>query len=1016
MEDYQKLLLEQQMRLKRGAAIIEGTQETFRQDGYSNMLNKYGTKQDNSTAYTYSGEVMTDDQQLTNLYAGNGLFANIIDRPSEEAVKHGLDIDFDDEDIKEYVEEKLEDLDYEEKFATAERWARLYGGAIIVMLVDDGKKLEEPLDWSAVKGIEELQVYERPLVQLDSSSLYQYNWKDPQEEKRKIGEPEKYHVSSIYGSFTVHRSRCLVFRNGKMPQRIMSENYRYWGVPEYDRMKRELRECTTSHGDGVKLLERSVQAIYSMNNLSNMLATEEGENKVLQRLQVIDMARSILNSIAIDNDGEQYRYETLSLAGVKDVIDSTCNMLSAVTKIPQTILFGRSPAGMNSTGESDFENYYNMVEGIQKQNMKKNTRTIIDLILRQGVLEGAIKEEPKYKTKFAPLWSLSESEQAGVDKTKADTEYVKAQTEQLYMDTNVLDATEVRNSLAKEGRYELDEVISDNDLNLPEDTFDLGIDTPITINLGEDTGTDEDDDIIHIECPTVDEDDNIITIHTDGGPGSGNWGHEGVPGKLGGSAKGSGGSKTNVTDSLKKKVHEMSNDDKYDFLGDQAGMTGRELRKAEKEGTLDKSVDEYFDRVTEARREVAKTAADDSAIREKATKACTEIKDNDSETLVSYDKDGNEIGRENGEAKGVSINKDAYATLHNHPGDKDSSFSYDDMQTFATGNEQIMYMTSTTTMYSIKKTGNFDKMEAQSFANKIALKEKRYQEGKITREELIKEVDEFLQLHAHEAGLFFEQSPLPTGHTDKKDAGVRYPAAAVLIINDGKILCARRSESGELCGPGGKTEDFDGSNEAAAIREAQEEFGIIPHNLIPLGEYKASSGLYLDSMVYFTDEYTGTPKADGSEMLDEQWLSMEELRKEKLFPPFKASLDMLVTFCKNHLTPSKSTDTISIDNLDGAPPGNQNAAGPHNKSYEKALKGIKTSDGKVVKKIDPHLYKRAKQRDVYPKSIADALKKGKTESGNTGNRTVYSYNGTHVVFDNDKSMVKTAIYKGKGRK
>ena len=154
-------------------------------------------------------------------------------------------------------------------------------------------------------------------------------------------------------------------------------------MPEYVKIKRALRECITSHSNGTKLLERSVQAIYKMKNLANLLSTEDGENKVLQRLQVIDMARGILNSMAIDAEGEDYDFKTLQMSGVKDVIDTTCNMLSAVTNIPQTILFGRSPAGMNATGDSDLENYYNMVENIQKQNMKANARTVIDLILKQ---------------------------------------------------------------------------------------------------------------------------------------------------------------------------------------------------------------------------------------------------------------------------------------------------------------------------------------------------------------------------------------------------------------------------------------------------------------------------------------------------------------------------------------------------------------------------------------------------------------------------------------------------------
>ena len=468
MDRQQRAALDQRLRQQRGAEIIDGIQDQYRQDGYSNMLNKYGTAQDNSTSYEYGMEAVTDDMELTGLYEGNGLFAKIIDRPAEEAVKHGFDIEYGDQNIAEYVEDRMDQLDFEDRFATAEKWARLYGGAIIVMLVDDGRGLEEPLDWKNVRSLEELLVFERSLVQPDYVSMNQFHFEDSIFNRRTFGEPEYYQVFSTYGYFTVHRSRCLVFCNGRLPERTSNAIYRYWGIPEYVRIKRELRECITAHGNGGRLLERCVQAIYKMKNLSNMLSTDAGENQVLKRLQVIDMARNLLNSIAIDNDGEEYSFESFAMSSVKDILDATCNILSAVTNIPQTILFGRSPAGMNATGENDLENYYNMVENIQKQNMKANSRTVIDLILRQGKLEGKISDVPKYKVRFASLWSMSETEQAAVEKTKADTEYTKAQTAQIYMDSSVLDPSEVRKSLAMEGDFDIEEVISPDDLDLPD--------------------------------------------------------------------------------------------------------------------------------------------------------------------------------------------------------------------------------------------------------------------------------------------------------------------------------------------------------------------------------------------------------------------------------------------------------------------------------------------------------------------------------------------------------------------
>ena len=391
---------------ERGREILRrknGAVRPHREDGYVNLLNKYGTKQD--------------------------------------------------------------DLEWEERAATAIKWTRLYGGALIVMLIDDGRGLEEPVDWEHIRSIDELRVYERSIVQPDYASLYQqdYGGKGVGNRVSKFGQPEYYYVSSIYGSFKVHESRCLVFRNGVLPEQTSNATYLFWGMPEYVRIRRALRETVTAHTDSVKLLERSVQAIYSMKGLASLLTTDDGENQVLKRLQLVDTSRGLLNSIAIDSEGEQYDFKTFQFSGVKDVIDATCNMLSALTNIPQTILFGRSPAGMNATGDSDFESYYNFVEKIQRLMLKRNLRTLLDVVFRAGIASGDVAEEPDYKLEFKPLWSLSDTEQAAVDQTKAQTALVKAQTAQAYVDMQALDPTEVRRRLASDEEFDVEDIISEDD-------------------------------------------------------------------------------------------------------------------------------------------------------------------------------------------------------------------------------------------------------------------------------------------------------------------------------------------------------------------------------------------------------------------------------------------------------------------------------------------------------------------------------------------------------------------------
>ena len=453
---------------ERGREILRrknGAVRPHREDGYVNLLNKYGTKQDNSEAYKFEREPVIPDMQLTGLYEGNGLFSKIIGTPAEEALKHGFDLNLKSDEVNAFVEDALDDLEWEEKAATAIKWARLYGGALIVMLIDDGRGLEEPVDWEHIRSIDELRVYERSIVQPDYASLYQqdYGGKGVGNRVSKFGQPEYYYVSSIYGSFKVHESRCLVFRNGVLPEQTSNATYLFWGMPEYVRIRRALRETVTAHTDSVKLLERSVQAIYSMKGLASLLTTDDGENQVLKRLQLVDTSRGLLNSIAIDSEGEQYDFKTFQFSGVKDVIDATCNMLSALTNIPQTILFGRSPAGMNATGDSDFESYYNFVEKIQRLMLKRNLRTLLDVVFRAGIASGDVTEEPDYKLEFNPLWSLSDTEQATVDQTKAQTALVKAQTAQAYVDMQALDPTEVRRRLASDEEFDVEDIISEDD-------------------------------------------------------------------------------------------------------------------------------------------------------------------------------------------------------------------------------------------------------------------------------------------------------------------------------------------------------------------------------------------------------------------------------------------------------------------------------------------------------------------------------------------------------------------------
>lgn len=508
----------------------------YRFDGFPDVLHRYSME-----SSIYDSGMLIPDYDLAEKYQYNGLFSKIIDRPAEEALKHGIEYNISDQTLADFLDDALDRLDWEEKATTAIRWARLFGGAVIVMLLDDGRGLEEPVNWQDIRSVEELRVYERAIVQPDPNCYL-------------TGKAEYFDISSTYGGFfRVHRSRCLVFKNGSLPEYAAPQQYFYWGLPEYVRIRRDLSIALHTHQSAANMIDKSVQPVYKQRGLQSTLAGPDGDDKTLKRLLVLDASRGMMNSVAIDMDGEDYSFQTFQLSGASEILESTYSLLSAVTCIPQTILFGRSPSGENATGESDLENYYNFVEGIQKRMLKKNIRTLLKAVVQAGVYDGSIAEPQTIKPTFKPLWSLSEAEQATVELSKAQRAQATAQTAQLYIDMQVLQPDEVRQALARDGTLNIEDILD----NQPEDEQDDGWaallegleanDNPISDTAGQPA---QQSGIMNPEAAK------------DGGEGSGNFNHEGRPGKIGGSGVGGSSSKLSSRSMPAKKY--VTSDGKMD--------------------------------------------------------------------------------------------------------------------------------------------------------------------------------------------------------------------------------------------------------------------------------------------------------------------------------------------------------------------------------------------------------------------------------------------------------------------
>ncbi|MBR2215976.1 MAG: DUF1073 domain-containing protein [Selenomonadaceae bacterium] len=418
-----------------------------RTDGLSRALIEYSLQQ-RQKRVKHIG--LVDYRAADELFTYNGIANKIISAPAEDAISSGFTVmqggtECEDNDN---IASALEDLDFDRQFSTALSWDRLYGGAVVLVLANDGGTLEEPLDEKRLKSVERLEVYTPEDVSFTDDYLYD----NPLD--ANFGKPQFYTLTGYYGnSFAVHESRLLLF-HGATVSNYTRRMRNGWGGTVFEQVQTDVEYYTEGLRLSLAALSRLSQGVMKLNGMTELMMNEDGEKQLQQRLHLIDLYRHLENTIAL-SVGDEYDLKNLSLTGIKDILELFQNALSASTGIPSTVLFGRSPAGMSATGESDMENYYNMVRRIQKRTLRPNVMRLVYLLSLASDYKINLPKE--WRIEFNPLWNASDMENANVKKLEADTLATKAQAAMAFMNMGALDSVEIRNTLKATGGYEMDE-------------------------------------------------------------------------------------------------------------------------------------------------------------------------------------------------------------------------------------------------------------------------------------------------------------------------------------------------------------------------------------------------------------------------------------------------------------------------------------------------------------------------------------------------------------------------------
>lgn len=381
-----------------------------RADGLVNALTGMGTGRDKSQYTSSTPIVFLTQEELENLYS-EWIPKRIVDIVAEQSTRKGFKVLFGGEGAAAEevagIEQVVEDLYILENLGLASKNARLFGGSVILLYIDDGRSADQPVDYRNIRSVEGMEVLDRwqiaPMINEDS--LYDYS--------------KATYYQIISGDLIrqpqlvkIHKDRVLRFDGEWLPYRIRQRNYG-WGMSTLQSVYDSFRFYSTGISSAATLLTEFDIFVHKLRGLSSMLAAGK-EKDVRDRLVLNDMSKSIYRGYAIDAEKEELEFISRNFGGIGEILEKLRIDIIGASQIPHTILFGESPGGLGSTGRSEERDFAKHLGDYQSTHYKRSLQHLMKIIMlsKDGPTNGRLPES--WRIKFNDLFELNEREKADV--------------------------------------------------------------------------------------------------------------------------------------------------------------------------------------------------------------------------------------------------------------------------------------------------------------------------------------------------------------------------------------------------------------------------------------------------------------------------------------------------------------------------------------------------------------------------------------------------------------------------
>ena len=145
------------------------------------------------------------------------------------------------------------------------------------------------------------------------------------------------------------------------------------------------------------------------------IGASQAQKRFWNTMQAQSVLRSNFGVQLVEKDTKLTNTQ-YTFTGLQEVYESMALNLCGASHYPMTKLFGRSPAGMNATGESDLKNYYDYVDSQREAKLRPALRKLLPVLAMSAW--GYVPDDLDFS--FPPLWTPTATEVATIAKTKSE--------------------------------------------------------------------------------------------------------------------------------------------------------------------------------------------------------------------------------------------------------------------------------------------------------------------------------------------------------------------------------------------------------------------------------------------------------------------------------------------------------------------------------------------------------------------------------------------------------------------